>query len=64
MKGLIVGSGNLGSGELLKSQSLRADKIICADGGIRYFKQSQIIPDLVIGDLDSATEDEVAWIGW
>lgn len=62
MKGLIVGSGNLGSGELLKSQSLRADKIICADGGIRYFKQSQIIPDLVIGDLDSATEDEVAWI--
>ena len=62
MKGLIVGSGNLGSGELLKSQSLRADKIICADGGIRYFKQSRIIPDLVIGDLDSATEDEVAWI--
>ena len=33
----------------------KSDYIICADGGIKYAEECGIFPDIVLGDLDSAT---------
>ena len=38
--------------ELLEKESF--DYLICADGGYHYADQAKIVPDLIIGDFDSA----------
>jgi thiamine pyrophosphokinase len=34
---------------------------IAVDGGLRYFRLMQIPPDILIGDLDSVTPEDIAW---
>lgn len=54
-KCIIVGAGEFGQiYETIKA----GDYIIAADGGYVYLQQSEIIPDLVIGDMDSITDKE------
>lgn len=36
-------------------------KIICIDKGIDFCKENNIVPDLLIGDFDSANETSVQW---
>lgn len=40
----------------------RADKIICADGGARHLRRLHRIPDLLIGDFDSISTDDMQWL--
>jgi thiamine pyrophosphokinase len=58
MKYLIVSNGSIKDIELIKQIAQRTDFIICADGGIKHLFKANILPDLVIGDLDSISEDE------
>lgn len=58
MKYLIVSNGSIKDIDLIKKVAQRTDFIICADGGIRHLFKANILPDLVIGDLDSISEDE------
>lgn len=53
MKVLIVLNGELESPEFLKRLASQADYIICADGGYDKAKTAGIMPDLLLGDMDS-----------
>lgn len=53
MRAFIIGNGE---GKDI-SELLEDDFIICADGGLDYAKECGIMPDVVIGDMDSAKED-------
>lgn len=39
--------------ERLRAERARADALVCADGGLRTAWAAGLVPDLVVGDLDS-----------
>jgi thiamine pyrophosphokinase len=45
--------------DLLRRIAGRADLVVAADGGARYALEAGVIPDLIVGDLDSLGEVEV-----
>ncbi len=54
-KAVIVASGVLDAPKLLKAELLNKENyIICDDGGIRHLYKAGIMPDMWIGDFDSA----------
>lgn len=40
---------------------IKPDYIICADGGANYAKELKIRPDIILGDMDSITEETKAF---
>ena len=42
---------------LIQTVAGRADLVVAADGGARYALDAGVIPDLVVGDMDSLGED-------
>lgn len=57
MKCLILANGDYGEIELYKDKLSDFDKILCADGGANYAYSLDIIPDYIIGDMDSIDDD-------
>ena len=53
----IVANGKIFDLAEVREEILNADFIIAADGGARYCLQSDIVPDLVVGDFDSLSEN-------
>lgn len=62
MKGLIISNGEISDLNLLKSVAMNVDFIICADGGTNHITKINVKPDLVIGDLDSISDDSLELI--
>ena len=58
MKALIILNGELKSPEFLNKLSRQADFIICADGGYDKAKSSDVVPDVLIGDMDSVEHND------
>jgi len=58
---IITGGPNLYY-EAIKAEINYRDKIICADSGAFHAKQMGILPDKLIGDLDSIDPDTLLWI--
>ncbi|PKM86825.1 MAG: thiamine diphosphokinase [Firmicutes bacterium HGW-Firmicutes-12] len=56
---LIISGGYFQSAAYYKELAKKADYVICADGGARYTAALDIIPDLVVGDFDSLTVQEL-----
>ncbi|HRN69950.1 MAG TPA: thiamine diphosphokinase [Candidatus Woesebacteria bacterium] len=52
-KALILINGNLSTVPNLKTLLKTNDLLICADGGAEYAYQQELIPNVIIGDLDS-----------
>lgn len=52
MKALIVSNGDLKDIDLTEYY-YDADMVICADGGARHLYSENLMPDIIIGDLDS-----------
>lgn len=55
------------SGSILDDRAVRtwlesADRLICADGGARHLHRMNIRPDLLVGDLDSISSEELNWL--
>jgi len=54
---IILANGELPDLSLARLLLHADDYVICADGGIHYALALDLIPDLIIGDLDSADEE-------
>ncbi|WP_425448937.1 thiamine diphosphokinase [Dethiothermospora halolimnae] len=53
MKTLIISNGDILNNKLLMKECKKADYIICADGGTNHLNSLGVLPDLIVGDLDS-----------
>ncbi|MBN2796722.1 MAG: thiamine diphosphokinase [Clostridia bacterium] len=56
-KCVIIGNGPIEDISIFKELLNHADYIICADGGLNHLNSVQIIPQLILGDLDSVKEE-------
>ena len=54
-RALLIGNGEKVSARLLKKLAQRADYILAADGGANHALACGVIPDRVVGDLDSVS---------
>ncbi len=54
---IIFLNGGIPEGRILKEYIKRSDVIIAADGGGNFLRKKNILPNFVIGDLDSLTKD-------
>ncbi|MDE2512242.1 MAG: thiamine diphosphokinase, partial [Elusimicrobia bacterium] len=50
---LLFLNGELREPAAAKKLALRANAIVCADGGARHAKALGLIPDVIVGDMDS-----------
>jgi thiamine pyrophosphokinase len=50
-------NGSPDSKALIQAVAGRADLVVAADGGARYALDAGLIPDLIVGDMDSLGED-------
>jgi thiamine pyrophosphokinase len=59
---IIISGGRLGEPAFYQKRlaALKNFSVICCDGGIRHSETLQIKPDIIIGDMDSATADQLA----
>lgn len=62
MKGLIISSGEIKDYKLLEQIVKENDYIVCADGGVNHLLKIDILPDIVLGDLDSVGKEELKFI--
>ncbi|MBK6766000.1 MAG: thiamine diphosphokinase [bacterium] len=58
---LLIAGGAAPNKRLLRSIAKRAEQLIAIDGGIRHVRSFGLIPRVVIGDLDSAAPQDLAW---
>jgi thiamine pyrophosphokinase len=58
MKLLIMANGDYGDQDWYRSYLNSFDWVICADGGANWARIFGIIPNMVIGDMDSISKDE------
>jgi len=56
MKAVIVGSGLIFKYDRFLEYIKVSDFFICCDGGIKYFYECGIVPNVIVGDFDSAKE--------
>ena len=64
MKALIFANGDANNGVMVQrylADFADASWIVAADGGARIAQQFDIFPNLIIGDLDSLNEQEIAY---
>lgn len=59
MKAIIVTGGNKPSKKLLNSYIKSADLIIGADKGSEYLYDYEIMPNIILGDFDSISEEKL-----
>ena len=57
MRAAIFLNGAPDAERLLQAVAGRADFVVAADGGARYALAAGIVPDLIVGDMDSLGED-------
>jgi len=62
VKGLIVSNGSIRDYKRLGDAIDYVNFIICADGGLEHLIKIDIVPDLVIGDLDSISPDGLKYL--
>lgn len=60
VRALIVLGGDAPSRALLETQMKKADLAIAADSGLAAFDAAGLMPDLLIGDMDSVAPDVLA----
>ena len=53
MRAVIIGNGEITDYEYILGKLRSGDYIICAVGGFRQTKALGIIPDVLMGDMDS-----------
>ncbi len=56
MRVAIISNGNIYDYESCKERLGKVQKVICADGGTRHAYNMNIVPDVIIGDMDSSAD--------
>ena len=56
---LIVGNGNQPSQSVLESFVSESPVIVALDGAALMLQQQQILPDVIIGDMDGLTSEQL-----
>lgn len=57
LKALLILNGNISDLNVLYRLGKESDFILCADGGADYALKVSLIPDMIIGDLDSISSN-------
>jgi len=61
MEVVIIANGEIN--DLQYVQEIIQDRyIICADGAAKYLRQINMVPDLLVGDFDSISSDDLLWM--
>jgi thiamine pyrophosphokinase len=55
MKALIIANGSLPAKAIVTRFVRQAEYIVCADGGANHARRLRVLPDIILGDLDSIT---------
>ncbi|MFZ1728781.1 MAG: thiamine diphosphokinase [Bacteroidota bacterium] len=58
---LLICNGEMASPEVLHALASQVDAVVCADGGANAARAIDLVPDTIIGDFDSITEDTRAF---
>jgi len=58
---LVFANGELLYPQAARQMAARADRIIAADGGLAHVQALNLKPDLLVGDLDSVTPEQIRW---
>lgn len=58
---VIISGGQIDDYSWYKDFWLREDLIICADSGVDHARKLGVVPYLIVGDLDSATQDSLQY---
>ncbi|HEX2925963.1 MAG TPA: thiamine diphosphokinase [Ruminiclostridium sp.] len=61
MKAVCVCNGSIYDHDTLKSYINDSDYIISVDGGSGHLRRMEILPDILIGDFDSANKEDVQY---
>lgn len=61
MKVAIICNGIIDNYDACKERIRQVDSVICADGGTRHAYKMNIIPDIIIGDLDSSKSEYIEY---
>lgn len=61
MKTVILSSGSISDYKTCMELIKTAQYIICADGGTRHTYKMGVLPDIIIGDLDSSNNEYIAY---
>lgn len=59
MKAVIFAGGDIKNYEAIKKYLEKTDWIICADSGVDHAFNMEVVPDLVVGDMDSISEESL-----
>jgi len=59
MKAVVFAGGDMQGLRLQKQYLDQADLIICADSGVHHAFEMGVTPDLVVGDMDSVTPEDL-----
>jgi thiamine pyrophosphokinase len=62
MRCLVILAGSILDDQAARSWLETADRIVCADGGARHLHRLGFRPDLLVGDLDSISPADLAWL--
>ncbi len=60
MRAVIISNGSFNI-EVLEKHKAINDTIICADGGANYLYKTEIVPDMIVGDLDSLDQEALKY---
>jgi len=62
MTALIVCSGSVDDYSCYEKYFKLAKSVICVDGGAKYVRKFGIVPDVLIGDLDSISDEDLEYL--
>lgn len=62
MRAVIFANGEFERPDLMAGLINAEDFIIVADGGLRHIRSLKLVPNLLVGDLDSVNENDLDWL--
>ena len=62
MRAVVFANGVIQEIHLVKQLITGKDFIVSADGGLRYIRSLNLIPKLIVGDLDSINHDDIDFL--